>query len=425
MKKRHFVLGIDGMPFLLVQEKIRNGKMKNLKQICEKGRFKAIDSVYPVISSVAWTSYATGVNPASHNIYGFIDRRLEPFSIHIPTAKDRKVKTMWNRMSQDGKKVFFINVPLTYPAEKVNGIMVSCFLCPSLEKATYPQEFYKYLKSKNYILDVDANLVKQDKIQYIKELIKIMKTRFEVCYELMEKEEWDFIQLHIMETDRLFHFLWDEVTDSNDNLYKPLIDEFFECLDFNIGEIYKRLPQNTGYTLLSDHGFCSIKYEVQLNTWLEQEGFLKYENHNERGFLNYSRDSVCYSILPGRIYINLEGREPKGSIKQEHYKEVCCMIKEKLLNMRDPFNNPVINRVFFRDEIYNGLYIKDAPDIIAHPVDGYDLKGQAKGPLVFTRSHLNGMHTFENATIISTSLDIDSIHSITDVCEILIKELCQ
>lgn len=87
------------------------------------------------------------------------------------------------------------------------------FLSPNLDKASYPQEISQYLKDRHYILDVDANLARKDKMQFIIELIRIMKTRFQVCFELIENEEWDFTQLHIMETDRLFHFLWDELND--------------------------------------------------------------------------------------------------------------------------------------------------------------------------------------------------------------------
>ena len=86
-------------------------------------------------------------------------------------------------------------------------------MSPNLDKASYPQEISQYLKDRHYILDVDANLARKDKMQFIIELIRIMKTRFQVCFELIENEEWDFTQLHIMETDRLFHFLWDELND--------------------------------------------------------------------------------------------------------------------------------------------------------------------------------------------------------------------
>lgn len=422
MNKKHFVLGLDGFSYGLLEELMKREKMKNLRLFCNQNDLKSIHSIYPVISSVAWTSYATGVNPGEHNIYGFVDRRLQPFSLFIPTANDRKYPTIWEKLSKCNKKVVVLNVPLTYPVIKVNGIMTSCFLTPSLNKATYPKDFYKFLESRGYELDVDATIAQYDKARFIRELIRIMQARFQVCYDLLKKEEWDFFQLHIMETDRLFHFLWSEIMDRLSNEYTSLLDEFFECLDLNIGKLYESLPQGTCLTILSDHGFCGIKNEVQMNAWLEKEGLLSYEANKEKTLANYSKETICYSILPGRIYINLKGREVKGSIEVAQYEEVRQMIKEKLLDMRSPENKPVIDKVFYREDIYVGSQVSYAADIIAHPVNGYDLKGQA-GEQIFTRSHLNGMHTYEDAIIISNGLNLGEIQSITDVGEAIYKEM--
>lgn len=415
MGRKQFLLGIDGLPYNLIQKFIGDYGMYNLKELLNRGSCKAINSVYPVISSVAWTSYATGQNPAYHNIFGFIDRQPRPFSIEIPTARQRRGKTIWQKLSEAGKKVIVMNVPLTYPPQKINGIMVSCFLSPNLDKASYPQEISQYLKDRHYILDVDANLARKDKMQFIIELIRIMKTRFQVCFELIENEEWDFTQLHIMETDRLFHFLWDELNDVSKNKYSPLIKEFFAVLDQNIGEMCRRLNNCSGITFLSDHGFCGIKYEVQMNLWLEELGLLKFNEGGQKGFRSLHEESICYSLLPGRFYINLEGREEKGVVKEEDYMDTCRMIKEKLLSMSDQDGNNVIDRVYFKDEIYSGPYLKDAADIIAHPVDGYDLKSGFGEPYVFSRGHLNGMHTYENATVFSTDLNLNDVYAITDI----------
>ena len=119
VKKRIFILGLDGMPHSLMKSLLENGVMPNTKKIVERGKMKEINSVYPVISSVAWTSFATGVNPGEHGIYGFVDRTSAPFELFIPTSENRKKDTIWKSLSNIWKKVTVINVPITYPVEEI------------------------------------------------------------------------------------------------------------------------------------------------------------------------------------------------------------------------------------------------------------------------------------------------------------------
>ena len=89
-KERMFVLGIDGVPFSLLKSLCEQGVCENLSALISDNGMKPMNSVYPVISSVAWTGFATGVNPAQHGIFGFADRVASPFQITIPTSRHRK-----------------------------------------------------------------------------------------------------------------------------------------------------------------------------------------------------------------------------------------------------------------------------------------------------------------------------------------------
>jgi predicted AlkP superfamily phosphohydrolase/phosphomutase len=418
-KPKTFVLGIDGVPHSFLINKFKDGEMINLRKLSEDNQVKRMNSVYPTVSSVAWTTYMTGKNPAEHNIFGFADRDTKPFRIKIPTAKDRKSKTLWKRLSESGKKVIVMNVPLTYPPEEVNGILVSCFLCTDINKSSHPPLFADYLKSKNYIIDVDAWLARKSKRKFMNELNKALDKRFEIAFELMDSKKWDFFQLHIMETDRLFHFFWDNIETYGD--YTNDIKTFLNKLDNYIGELHKKLSKKDRFLILSDHGFCEIKAEFQLNKWLLEEGLLKFEEGAEKQLPNYHNESICYSLVPGRIFINLEGREEKGTVKKANYDLVREDIKKRLLKIKDPENgSKVIKNVFFREEIYEGYFIEKAPDIIAHPVNGYDLKGNLNIKSIFDHSALNGMHTYDDAFILGKNINIGSVESIQDVFHLLV-----
>lgn len=411
--KRTFVLGIDGFPYSFLQDRFIQKNMPKLSGFAKQNSTKRMDSVYPVVSSVAWTSFATGENPAEHNIFGFVDRNPAPFEITIPTARNRKAKTIWQELSEQGKKVIVINVPLTYPPEEVNGILISCFLCTDIEKSSYPKEFSGYLKDKGYIIDVDAGLAKENKQKFIGELHRALEKRFEVAFDLIDKQDWDYFQLHIMETDRLFHFLWSDIENKN-GFYADIV-RFFKKLDLFLKKLNEKLLKSDRLIILSDHGFCSVKAEVQLNAWLKEQGLLKFTSTDEK-LTDYDKSSVCYSLLPGRIFINLERREEKGTVTAGDYQGVREDIKNRLLEFKAPESGEkIIDKVFFKEEIYSGPYLEDAADIIAHPKRGYDLKGRTGNISVFEHSHLNGMHTYDDAFIYAKNCDISKVKSIVDV----------
>ncbi|MFQ6032153.1 MAG: alkaline phosphatase family protein, partial [Candidatus Zixiibacteriota bacterium] len=207
-KRRVFVLGLDGVPYSMVSGLVAKGKgdWPNFANIFGKKSVVPMHSVIPTISSVAWSSFMTGKNPAKHNIFGFIDRVPNPFRIYIPTGKNMKSETLWEILSKNDKRVIVMNVPVTYPPRQVNGILVSGFLATDLEKATYPREISSILKDMGYIIDVDPWKAKEDKDQFLRDLFQALEKRIEVMFHFLEQEKWDFFMCHIMETDRINHF---------------------------------------------------------------------------------------------------------------------------------------------------------------------------------------------------------------------------
>ena len=115
--------------------------MPNFSSLIQEGDFKQMNSVIPTISSVAWSSYMTGCNPAKHNIFGFVDLQPGTYDFTIPMASDMKAKTLWERLSEHGLRSIVINVPVTYPPKKIDGVLVSGFLCTDVKKVAQPPEY--------------------------------------------------------------------------------------------------------------------------------------------------------------------------------------------------------------------------------------------------------------------------------------------
>ena len=221
---RAVVIGLDGTPFGLIRRLVDEGHMPHFAELVREGYLQTLKSVYPTVSSVAWSTYMTGVNPAEHRIFGFLDRRLGTYETFIPTASHRQAPSLWERLSQVGKRVVVMNVPVTFPPTPVNGILVSGFLSPSLEKGTYPRSLSQQLTAMGYRLDMDVGGGHQSKEHLLQDFRLTFAKRTEAMLGFMDEEPWDFLQCHIMETDRLHHFLWEDMANHHPR-YAPAFDE--------------------------------------------------------------------------------------------------------------------------------------------------------------------------------------------------------
>jgi len=122
--------------------------------------------------------------------------------------------------------------------------------------------------------------------------------------------------------------------------------------------------------------------------------------HSELGDLGDG--TRAYSLIPGRFYVNLEGREPRGSVPESEYEAVRAELKEDLENMEGPNGEPVAGRVVETETAFRGEHDDIAPDLVIVPNHGFDLKSGFKGrkdPFVEFRAR-NGMHSFDDATLL-------------------------
>ncbi len=408
------VIGIDGVPFDYFISQCESGNMPNLANIIAKNPHKKMKSVYPTISSVAWTSFMTGQNPAGHNIFGFVDRNANPLELILNTGAMRKCETIYESLSTKGYRVISVNVPMTYPPFEVNGILVGGFLTPDIAKVSYPPEFSEYLSARGYVIDADAHLFDESPEKFMADIHRALDARLEIGFDMLEDRPWDFFQLHIMETDRLFHFFWDSA--AGNGPYFEACKMVFRKIDDFIGEVFDLVSDDTRIVLLSDHGFCRLNSEVQLNTLFEKAGLLSFMKGKEKSLATMHPSTVCYSLIPGRVFINLAGREQYGTVKQSDYDAVREQICDVLRRLKNPENgDKVIDKIFLREEVYSGEFLDRAADIILHPYNGYDLKSHLDRDQVFTKSNINGMHTYDDAFICGVNLPIDAIDEIKDV----------
>jgi predicted AlkP superfamily phosphohydrolase/phosphomutase len=154
--KRVVVLGLDGMDYGLTKQMLERGDLPNFAALAKEGCFKPLGSTLPPISPVAWSSFQTGCNPGKHNVFDFLEpdrntyqpklssvdirppRRILKFGKYqFPLGKAhvrlmRKSKPFWNVLSDHGIFSSVLRVPITFPPEKLRGVLLSAMCVPDL-----------------------------------------------------------------------------------------------------------------------------------------------------------------------------------------------------------------------------------------------------------------------------------------------------
>ena len=418
------VIALDGVPFSLLRHYFERGKMSCLKQLADRGAFKEIVSVQPPLSAPAWASFLTGVAPHEHGILSFTERDARSLNWYTPNAAHLRRPTLLQKLSDKGRRVFSMNIPVTYPPVKINGISICGFLGPDLERGVYPASEISFLKNKAYRIDSDVNLAKRDMAAFLEDLHVVLDRRLETARHYALGEQWDLFMVHIMETDRLHHFTFESFQRSDPDMLR-FYDALYGKIDRFIGWMVDNHPPDSRFVLLSDHGFTVLKREIYLNHWLWQQGYLRFAHPSPANLHHIHPDSRAYSLYPGRIFINLRGREKNGRVTIEEYDFLRRELTERLAALRDPVDGaPVIKQVLRGEDVYaphipatthNPLYVA-YPDLLALPYNGYDLKGVLWHRELSAKTVYTGMHSFDDAFLISNDKSlVERSASITDV----------
>ena len=139
-KKRILHIGIDGATFDLMRPWMEEGHLPNLNNIARNGTSGTVLPPFPPTSASSWPSLMTGMNPGKHGLFGFT--RVDPhegYGIKVNSGAVRNSQTAWQWLSEQGRRSIVINMPMTYPPEPIDGLVVTGIDTPGLESQfTYP-----------------------------------------------------------------------------------------------------------------------------------------------------------------------------------------------------------------------------------------------------------------------------------------------
>jgi len=390
------IIGIDGVPYGLLDEFSRTGIMPSIARIRGRGIFKKTKAPIPAVSSVSWTSFMTAANPGEHGIFGFEEIDPETYEYRFHSFSEVKLKTFWERKN---RRAIVINLPQTYPAVPINGILISGFVAPDIKKAVYPPSLLPVLIKMGYKVDVDFSLARDKKRDFIKELRRALSIRMKLAENLW-KEEWNIFFFVITGTDRLHHFLFDAY-EHPEHEFRRDFEEYYRLVDKVVGKLFKKArEENVPAVVLSDHGFCGVRKEVYINSYLQEWGYLHIGDVSQ-GLKSLEPSTTAFALNPARIYIHLKGKYSRGKVEKKDYEKLVEELKRRFLSIEIEGDSP-ISKVFHKEEIYSGSYLDRAPDLLLLSKRGYDLKAGFREGKLFGTSHFKGMHTQDDAFVLSS-----------------------
>lgn len=407
------VVGLDCAAPELVFNQFRD-ELPTLRQLYCNGVWGQLESCIPAITVPAWASMMSSKDPGTLGVYGFRNRRDYSYDNQfIATGDHVKEPRVWDILGEAGKQIALIGVPQTFPMKPVNGIAVASFLAPSVESEfTFPHELRDEILSvaPNYALDV-KNFRTPDKDWLVQQIWDMTEMRFKALNHMMENHPWDYFMWVEMGVDRIHHGLWSYMDPGHrryqpGNKFESTIREYYKLIDAQLAHMLSKIDDNTMVLVVSDHGGKKMDGGVAINEWLWRNGYLvlledpledAFDAEGNRKLTPFTKVDVDWSKTTawgsggyyGRLYMNVEGREPQGFVKRADYENVRDELIERFKAIPDHEDRPMDTRVFKPQEIYQKVR-NVPPDLIVY---WDNLNWRSVGSF----GH-GGIHTFENDT---------------------------
>ena len=385
---------------------IESGVMPKTGAIASRGRIAPMTVSLPEISSVSWSTFMTGKDPGGHGIFGFTDFKDSSYALRYPSFRDLGTRTIWDALGERGMRSVVINQPATYPARPIPGLLISGFVALELEKAVSPVSYLPTLKRMGYEIDLDAARCKENARELFSSLRALLAARQAVLDDLWERESWNLMEIVVTGTDRLHHFMWDAYEDARHPHHEDFLS-YYRSVDDFIGRIldaFQRTCGDGGFFILSDHGFCGSRKEVNVNAVLRKEGFLDLPE-GASSLEGVTEATKAFALDPARIYLNRKGAFPRGSVGTEDERPLL----EDLAAVFDALEaggEKIVRRIVTGDEAYSGPFARSGPDLLLVPRNGFDLKGRPGAGETIGDRRFQGMHTWDDAFFLSLDASV-------------------
>lgn len=403
-------------------------------------------------------------------------RPIVPFKVYV----DYKHKTA--RIDIDGKEILIsegeysdwveIDFPLIKGVTSITG-MVKFFLLELGEKfrlyispihisplhpaaqISTPESYSEELAEKNGLfhtinLPADTHALSKGSFSMENFIVQSMsvfdESRKIFHYELERylTRNKGFLFFYFSSLDQGQHMFW-ALKDKDHPFFHPgeskkfsfMTDELYRKHDRVLGEMLQKIPPGIKIVVMSDHGFAPFHKELNLNTWLFNEGYLKLDVDDldeEVSLLEYAHwgETKAYAIGLNGLYLNLKGREGEGIVTAGEKRKLLEELAAKLEQIKDPdTGTQVVTKAFIAEDHFSKDFLDRAPDIIVGCNKGYRVSGSSAlggmNPRIVTPNMdwwsgdhcMNPMHV--PATFISNFKINKQVPNITDMAPTILK----
>jgi len=324
---------------------------------------------------------STSQDQGSLGVYGFRNRSAYGYrDLAIANSKSIREIALWDQVAREGRRSVIIGVPPGYPPRKVNGISVGCFLTPdpSTTVYTHPASIADDIAQLVGEYPVDVKNFRTDRKDWLRDEIYTMtRKHFDVIRHFIKHSEWDYFQFVEIGLDRLHHGFWkfhdpEHRRHEPGNPYESVIRDYYLYLDQEIGRLLEMLDSETVVAVVSDHGAQRLDGGFCINEWLIRQGLLVLNDY-PRQVTPFDRLSVNWSKTTAwseggyyaRIFMNVKGREPEGTIDPSDYERVRDDLTARLEATEDEIGEPLGTVVFKPEAVYRTVR-NIAPDLIVH-----------------------------------------------------------
>lgn len=261
------VVGIDGGEWKVIERLWEQGRLPNLKSLAERGTTATLRTAYNS-SPVIWTTIATGVTPREHGITDFV---VPTPKGDVPISSDvRKVPAIWNMLTDSNRRVSVLGWWGSWPAEEINGVVVSDRALLDLERRVSPASYLpEFLKEIERARQEPSLFGAEDEAEMRDRVIARSAAT-------LAGKGFDLLLVYFRSPDIISHNHWKEYEQGDQRVPRS-----YEAVDQALGRILEAAPRDVNVLVISDHGFHAARPE-EVKVLLDMDAVLKKLGYQDR-----------------------------------------------------------------------------------------------------------------------------------------------
>jgi predicted AlkP superfamily phosphohydrolase/phosphomutase/Tfp pilus assembly protein PilF len=289
-------IGLDAADWMILDRLTARGRLPAFAALKARGAWGNILSEEPMLSPILWTTIATGKHPGKHGILEFTERDAASGKDLPVTSDKRRVKALWNILSEHGRTLGILGWWATYPAEWVNGILVSerigyqlfgmtgkfkdqpglisPFARPPITPHVTTPEAVPFEEVRPFLHVSErefneawdrgrkADNLFEDPVNHLRAILASTRTLKDITLDLLRAQPWDLMAPYFEGPDTVGHRFaqylpprLDRVPPQDFEKYRDAMDQYYIHMDGVIADLVRAFPERGYVMIASDHGF--------------------------------------------------------------------------------------------------------------------------------------------------------------------------